>query len=152
MSPPMTTVASSAPTTPALSEMKTASGSSANDVVNAVIRMGRSLVRPPSISASWNDSPRLPTETSVPPIADLVPVLAYGQDGSTAAAARALRRSAHRRCILTPLIRRQATALVRGKSTDLDKALAIHAFVPEKIVAAVGSGHPTRGGLGDPHD
>ena len=46
----MTTVASSAPTIPAESLID--SGMSANIVVNAVIRIGRTRVRPAAITAS----------------------------------------------------------------------------------------------------
>ena len=56
--PPITTVASSAPMMPPASSANTASGSSAKLVVIAVMRIGRSLIRPPSISASYTLKPR----------------------------------------------------------------------------------------------
>lgn len=89
------------------------------------------------------NSPRLPTDPHRPPIEEIAPVVAYGQDDTIDEVARDLRRNAHRRCIVTPLIRRQAKALVAGKSTDTEKLAAIHSFVHDQIVAARGSANPT---------
>jgi hypothetical protein len=89
------------------------------------------------------DMPRLPTEYYLPPIEDLVPMLACGEDGSHAGTARRYRAGAHSAVFVTPPIQRQAETLIAGKATDAEKAQAIHQFVHSEIVQARSSSFPT---------
>ena len=90
-----------------------------------------------------DDSPRLATEFARPAVEDVMPMLAFGEDGSHAAEARSYFAESRRRNIVTPIVRRQAQALVAGLSGDKAKAIAIHEFVQHEIVPARASASPT---------
>jgi tetratricopeptide (TPR) repeat protein len=89
------------------------------------------------------DVPRLPEERSTPPLDELVPVVALGEDAAPGAVVRELWSEAAARGYVTPQVAQQTAHVVEGLQSDLEKAKAIHAFVHESIAEGGGPADPT---------
>lgn len=77
--------------------------------------------------------PRLPQERATPPVGDLVPMVAWGEDDSFAAQVRLITIAAPIRARVTAPIRAATARVTAGCEGDLARARAIHAFVNDKI-------------------
>ncbi len=89
------------------------------------------------------DVPRLETESMTPPVDELVPMVAYGEDTDFAASARAAYRSAVERARTSPWVAEQTRSICDGIEGDLARAKALHAWVHENIPQSRGPANPT---------
>jgi tetratricopeptide (TPR) repeat protein len=88
------------------------------------------------------DVPRLETERLTPPLEELVPVVAYGEDGEVQALARRAHALALRRTYGTPYVTAKAWEIVADIRGDRARLAAIHRFV-QQIPDGGGTTDPT---------
>ncbi|MEZ5965570.1 MAG: hypothetical protein R3F56_17175 [Planctomycetota bacterium] len=90
-----------------------------------------------------HDIPRLTPERLAPPMEEIVPLVAWGEDRASGTAARRAYDYFLYRVRGSTLVTEKARELTQGMSTVGDKLRAIHAFVHETIPTSRGEGSPT---------
>lgn len=89
------------------------------------------------------DVPRLRPERLTPPVEELVPIVAYGEDRTAGAARRYAAAAAASRTRITPWVEQAAAKVVDGVEGDVARARAVHRWVHETIAIERGAADPT---------
>lgn len=87
-----------------------------------------------------SDVERLPSERATPPAEELVPVVAWGQDGTVAVTARQSRWALLRATRPTPQVERKVAELLAGVEGDANRLLALHAHCQREVRDGSSSG------------
>ena len=89
------------------------------------------------------DVARLPSERNPPAIADVIPLVAYGEDASPEATVRYQQANASWYGYVTPLVEETTTKVIAGTTSDLERVRAIHRFVHDQIASDQSPQDPT---------
>lgn len=87
-----------------------------------------------------SDVARLPNERATPPTEELVPVVAWGQDGTVAVTARQAHWGLLRATRPTPQVERRTAELLTGVEGDAARALALNAYCQREVRDGSSSG------------